>query len=349
MSRFLVFIATAALGVTAVASFEGQLPGAFISALAVSEPVRGDAFWQLENDGGGEARVDADIDADLAGRIADGSGVRVAVIDGAFNREHSSLRGHYTNGWDFIDHDFDPFLAPGDEREFHAGAVAGSVLQVAGNAEIVPVRALSGGSGSQATLAAAIQWASARADVIVLALGIERGASDDFSALEQAVDRAGAAGVAIVAAAGNAGADNDSSSDNVFLPAAFAERNVIAVAATDAADRVWMKSNVGARSVDLAAPGVGVWAPGRGEDGLISGDGTSLAAPLVAGVIAAMLELRPHLSAVSIRRFLIDSSDPIRGSRSEMTAGGRLNAAAALREVAPKRSHKRLLRSALER
>ena len=75
-------------------------------------------------------------------------------------------------------------------------------------------------------------------------------------AMATALANARAKGVIVVAAAGNDGTDNDA--DPVY-PANYAGDNLVSVAATDRSDWLASFSNYGRTTVDIAAPGVGIY------------------------------------------------------------------------------------------
>ncbi len=206
--------------------------------------------------------------------------------------------------------------ATGGASSFHGTHVAGTVgaasnngtgvTGVDWNARIMPIRVLGVEGGADSDIAQGIRFAAglpndsgtvpaSRADVINLSLG-GPGVSQ---ALREAVAAARAAGVIVVAAAGNENQDAAG-----FSPASFPE--VVCVSAVDLRTRKAPYSNFGA-AVDVAAPGGDTRIDGDGNgyvDGVLSplGDdsgsgirpiykfyqGTSMAAPHVAGIAALM-------------------------------------------------------------
>ena len=93
--------------------------------------------------------------------------------------------------------------------------------------------------------------------------------------MDSAVTALTAAGILVVASAGNEGTSNDA---QPHYPSAYAAKNqgVISVAASDVHGNLWAQSNYGPKEVTLAAPGV--QALGLGLGGLLVKDsGTSMA------------------------------------------------------------------------
>lgn len=195
------------------------------------------------------------------------------------------------------------------------------VAGVAFNARIVPVRVLGKCGGYTSDIADAIIWASGGAvsgapananpaRVINMSLG---GAGACGTTTQSAINSARSRGTVVVVAAGNANADASTSN-----PANCA--GVIAVAAVNrSGGRAWY-SNYGA-VVDIAAPGgdtsvtangilstlnAGTTAPGA--DSYAFYQGTSMATPHVAGVVALMLSKNPNLTPDEVEAKLKSSA-----------------------------------------
>jgi len=148
---------------------------------------------------------------------------------------------------------------------------------------------------------------------------------------EQVIGELGDEGILFVAASGNGnllgnGVDNDATP---FYPASYENENVIAVAASTIEDRLASFSNYGQTSVDLVAPGVGIRStlPGGGYG---SANGTSMAAPHVAGAAALIWSAQPEATVDEVRQAILSSVDPVTGGTSIVSTGGRLNVAAAI-------------------
>jgi len=159
-----------------------------------------------------------------------GKGVRVAVIDGGIYGDHPDLKAN-------IDTAAARSFVPGDACQtawncdigtfWHGTHVAGiiaaplnglGVVGIAPEATIVPVKGLHNGSGSFASIIAAILYASSegRADIINMSLGAvfnrgSRDASELTSALNRAINTASRNGTLVLSAAGNEGLDMDHS------------------------------------------------------------------------------------------------------------------------------------------
>src|SRR5262249_27918285 len=139
-------------------------------------------------------------------------------------------------------------------------------------------------------------------------------------ALQSAIDRAGAAGILNVFAAGNDGTNNDVAP---FDPASFASPSVVSVAASDQDDAPADFSNYGGKSVDLAAPGVSILSTYNGSYAFASG--TSMAAPHVSGAAALLASLDSTLSVSVLKALLMTNVDELPEWQGRVLSGGRLN------------------------
>ena len=129
-----------------------------------------------------------------------------------------------------------------------------------------------------------------------------------------------------VVAAGNDGADNDTTPE---YPCDYDLANVVCVAASGHDDALASFSNYGPANVDLAAPGVDIastWPGGRYA--LL--DGTSMATPHVAGAAALLLAHDGTLTVAGLRAALLSSAEPVAALARRVASGGRLDVAAAL-------------------
>ncbi|MFT4050434.1 MAG: S8 family peptidase [Solirubrobacterales bacterium] len=289
------------------------------------------------------------IHAPAAWDAADGTGTIVAVLDGGVNTANADIAPSLwtntaeipgngvdddndgfiddVNGADWVDRDGIP-----NDTGGHGTHVAGTIAAAADNnfggagvapgAKIMPLRFLDGqGSGTIADAIAAVEFAIAHhADVI----NASWGGPDRSLPLRDAFARAGAAGITIVAAAGNDGVSNDRTPT---FPAAFNLPNLIAVAASDKLDNLASFSNFGS-SVQVAAPGVSIVST-QGA-GTASMSGTSMAAPHVAGIAALLRSYNKNFTPVNVIDAItggVRKSDSLLG---RVSSGGVADAAGAL-------------------
>ncbi|HEY3602727.1 MAG TPA: S8 family serine peptidase, partial [Chthoniobacterales bacterium] len=137
--------------------------------------------------------------------------------------------------------------------------------------------------------------------------------------------------VVAVCAAGNDGTSNDTIP---FAPAGLPQDNVISVAASDQNDARAIfsvgSSNVGFKSVDLAAPGKGIYGVTQNDDGsYLPFDGTSQAAPHVTGAIALLKSEYGWEDYYGLRDRVLMATDSLSWGTS-LRSGGRLNVNKAL-------------------
>ena len=266
------------------------------------------------------------IKANQAWDVTNGAGSVVAVLDTGIT-SHSDLAANLLPGYDFINdttvsndgngRDNDP-SDPGDwitanqcggihaaqNSSWHGTHVAGTIAAVTNNAKgvagvaygakIVPVRVLGTCGGYDSDIADAIVWASGGtvsgvpananpAEVINLSLG---GSGACGSTTQAAINGAVSRGTTLVIAAGN---DNT----NVSNASPANCNNVIAVASITSTGARSSFSNYGAL-IDIAAPGSNILSTLNsgtttpGSESYAAYNGTSMATPHVAGVVALL-------------------------------------------------------------
>lgn len=249
-----------------------------------------------------------------------GAGVKIAVLDTGIVK-HPLLKSFDPGAYDLPDEDMDKKL---DYEAGHGVFIEGIILRYAPAAEVVHKRVLtSNGNVDDASLAARLSEC-ADADIVNLSLGGYTHDNRGLYALPRVLDslRAQKPDLVVVAAAGN------DHTDRPFYPAA--SKGVIAVAAhadPDVDGRADY-SNFG-WWVDARAKGTHVstfYDPAYGgDDGTLTAPfgkrladfagwarwaGTSFAAPVVVGAIAARMTGRPQLTAKEAARRLLDEAGP---------------------------------------
>ncbi len=250
------------------------------------------------------------IGARLVHPYQTGDGVKVAVIDTGIDYNHPDLAGKVVGGVDFVQDDDDPMDDNGHGTHC-AGIIAAvdndiGVIGVAPGAGLYAVKVLdSTGSGYVSDVAAGIEWAVKQgAKVISMSLGSD----SDSTTLRNACDAAYAAGVLLVAAAGNDYRKWGSIEfDTVDYPARYS--SVIAVGATDQSDGKASWSSTGS-ALELAAPGVSINSTYKGGT-YATMSGTSMACPHVAGTAALVWANEPGLTNAEVRARLQQTADDL--------------------------------------
>jgi subtilisin family serine protease len=157
-----------------------------------------------------------------------------------------------------------------------------------------------------------------------------------------AINRANAAGILFVAAAGNGGEDGVADNNDVIpmYPASYDLPNIISVAATDQDDRRVSFSNFGPNSVDVAAPGTYIfstvpnwWTMYYGYGNLEMFSGTSMATPHVTGLAGLLSAYYSHFTHSQIRTMILRYVDVLPTLNGWILTGGRINAEKALKSL----------------
>jgi subtilisin family serine protease len=167
--------------------------------------------------------------------------------------------------------------------------------------------------------------------VNVVATNNSWGGGGYSQALYDAINRANAAGILFVAAAGNGGSDGvgDNNDQVASYPSNYDLPNVIAVAAITSTGARSSFSNYGAQTVDIGAPGSGVFST-TAYNGYSSYNGTSMATPHVTGAVALYAAANPGATAAEIKNAILSSAVPTASLDGKTTTGGRLDVKAAL-------------------
>jgi Subtilase family len=245
--------------------------------------------------------------------------VVIAIVDSGVDPSHPDLAGAVRPGHDFVDDDAD---AGDSARNGHGTAVAGAAAARANNGfggvgtcfgcSVLPLRVLGAdGIALNVNTAAAIDYAVDHGAAVVNAsIYGERSPQ----VLRDAIVRARAAGVLVVAAAGN------EANTTPEFPAAFPETISVA-SATPAGERAPFTSY--GDWVKFAAPDCAPITTLGGGSGV--GCATSVSTPLVAGVVGLLRARAPFATADDLERALATSARPVVGTRH-----GLVDAAAAL-------------------
>jgi subtilisin family serine protease len=144
-------------------------------------------------------------------------------------------------------------------------------------------------------------------------------------ALKDAIDRANTANILFIAAAGNGGSDGvGDNNDTTPSPSSYTSANVISVAAITSTGAKSSFSNFGATSVDIGAPGSGIWST-TAFSIYESYNGTSMATPHVTGAAGLYAAQNPSATAAMIKAAILNSATPTASMTGRCVTGGRLN------------------------
>ncbi|MDX8253794.1 S8 family peptidase [Acinetobacter pittii] len=228
-----------------------------------------------------------------------GSGTTAYIVDTGILSTHQQFSGRVLSGYTAIS-DGNGTTDCNGHGTHVAGTVGGSTYGVAKNVSLVPIRILGcDGSGASSNVIAGLDWIlknGKKPAVVNMSLG--GGAS---TSLDSAVENLFNNGYVMVVAAGNSNTDACSSS-----PARVSK--AITVAATDNTDTRASYSNYGS-CVDIFAPGSQInssWIGSNTATKVLNG--TSMATPHVAGVVAEMLQSTPTATPQTISTNLLNQA-----------------------------------------
>ena len=239
------------------------------------------------------------------------------------------------NGWDFDGNNNTVYDGTVDDHGTHvAGTIAGvggngaGVAGVCWNVKFIVAKFLGANGGTTANAIKAVDYMTdlkARRGINLVATNNSWGGGGFSQALQDAIERANAANILFVAAAGN---DRRNIDRFASYPACYPNANIITVAAIDSTGALASFSNYGAKTVDIGAPGVGIWStvPGSGDNSIYASySGTSMATPHVTGACALYASLNPGSTAAQIKAAILKSAIPTSSLTGKTVTGGRLN------------------------
>jgi serine protease AprX len=339
------------------------VPSDGLAALGRAEGVRAverDGPVELFNASAQESFGVAKARADVPG--LDGAGLTAAVVDTGIDAGHQDLDAGKVRAFvNCVSGTCVP-ATPLDDNGHgtHVAATLAGDRGVAPGASLVGVKVLDafGGpaGGAKANMIAGIEWVVAHRvvheiDVMNLSLGVPvdgplgEGCSDGTDLLSKAANEAVAAGILVVAAAGNSGpgpctvgapaaaagvltvgnmADLSDEGENDRRPVAGFRLHATSGRGPTADGRV---------KPDVVAPGVEITsAEAETVDGYWDGTGTSAASPFAAGVGLLMLDAAPDLTPHDVKARIMESAVDWGATGVDPDYGaGRLDAHAAIR------------------
>jgi subtilisin family serine protease len=242
-------------------------------------------------------------------------------IDGVDNDNNGYIDD--IHGWDFDGGNNSTFDGTQDDHGTHVsgtiGAVGNNGTGVAGvnwHVTLISAKFLGRRGGTTANAVKAVDYITdlkTRHGMKIVATNNSWGGGGFSSTLQAAIERANAANILFIAAAGNDGANLDASPS---YPASYPNSNIISVAAIDNTGALASWSNYGASTVDIAAPGVSIYSTLPGGSGKTvtssygSYSGTSMATPHVTGAAALYKSTHASATAADIKAAILSAGTP---------------------------------------
>jgi len=289
------------------------------------------------------------------------NGVYVGIIDEGFMYAHEDLSANsWTNpfdaadgvdndgngyvddirGWDFDGNDNTTFDGTTDDHGTH---VSGTIAGEGGNSKgvagmcwsgikLISAKFLGRRGGTTANAIKAVDYMTdlkTRHGLNIVATNNSWGGGGFSQGLQDAIGRANSADILFVAAAGNGGYDNDNTPS---YPSSYPNANIIAVASITSSGAMSSFSQWGATSVDIGAPGSGIYSsvPVKSGKSVVSGyasySGTSMATPHVTGAAALYASSHAGANAAAIKSAILGAAVPTASLNGKVVSNGRLNA-----------------------
>ena len=267
--------------------------------------------WGLKNVGQFGGAIGIDVNVEPAWNITNGNAnIKIAVLDDGVDIDHIDLAENILFGYDILGHGSNG----ANQDPYNHGTLCSGIISaidnsvgikgVANNCKIIPIRTI---------LSSGIMY-----DVhylLAVRLAIDKGADilncswnlgNDLHSLTNIIDVAtsqgrNGKGCIVVFSAGN---DN-----SLTIPYPACLSNVITVGSINRKGTKSTFSNYG-NALDIVAPGEDIITTNI-NDSYISVNGTSYAAPHVAGIAALMLSVNPELTSVQVKNIIEQTAKKI--------------------------------------
>ncbi|MCP4174495.1 MAG: S8 family serine peptidase, partial [Fuerstiella sp.] len=248
------------------------------------------------------------------------------------------------HGWDFVNNDNSVYDGTFDDHGTHvAGTIGGTggnasgVVGVNWDVTMIPMKFLGQNGGTTADAVKALDYLTdlkIRHGLNIVASNNSWGGGGYSQSLADAIIRSAKQETLFIAAAGNSTTNNDNANSypsnydttiGTSTETAASYDAVLAVASITSSGSISGFSSYGATTVDIGAPGSGIWSsvPNNTYD---SFSGTSMAAPHVAGAAALFASTQTAgIPALSIKDALLDSATATASLSGKTLTGGRLN------------------------
>jgi Leucine-rich repeat (LRR) protein/subtilisin family serine protease len=322
--------------------------------LPAIEDARFGEQWALNNTGQADGMPNFDVDAPEGWKLIQDKGIQmrevvVAVVDSGIDFSHPDLQGMiWTNkgevpdngidddkngfvddvhGWDFVNNDNDPSDELANGHGTHVSGIIGAVANqlgvrgIAPNVKIMPLKTLDAkGDGLSEYFAKAIDYAIAKGVMVSNNSYGSVGASRYDYIMRDAIE---ASGMLYIAAAGNAGKNND---DPLYqtMPASLPSNNILSVASTNRYGMLSQFSNYGLETVDIAAPGEEILSTNPGSR-YVSESGTSMATPMVTGLAAVLMGVKNDWTVEELRAWIMTKSVGFTSLQGRIASGKMIN------------------------
>ena len=323
---------------------------------AVREPNDTDfsELWGLHNNGQAGGVSDIDINADIAWDQTTGGEVVIGVVDTGIDYNHPDLINNVwvneaelngapgvdddgngyiddIHGIDVVNDDADPM-----DDNFHGTHVAGTIAASGNNgigvvgvnwsAKIVACKSLdANGSGFISYAVECMDYfLKLKQSGVNIVVSNHSWTGPRSQAFADITEEHNSSGLLLSAAAGNDArwVQDDVSPGYSVFPAALDNDNIISVAAIDRRGDLATFSNWGEKSVDIAAPGVDILSTVPGNE-YRSLNGTSMAAPHVAGAIGLLNAAHPGMNHLKLKDLILNTGKALE-SLSGKTVSGKM-------------------------